>query len=290
MTKQGASLLGFERLYEDHIRRKVRGEQRRKARDEFEAQDLSFSPVVNNEVLPARVKVPVFERLANVGDTLSRVSVTSEQREFLSSSFTPSLTSKQFFEAGADITTMHNRHNFIQRKIRKLQVKAREEELAQCSFAPAIRSLSSSTTSAASSQQKPIFEKLYELHKRTQRKFREKAEQLQTEEAKDLTFQPKVNFRSAHNSVDSLNSSASERLFADYQTRQDKLALLRAKYSSSPPRSPSLPPSPYSQPAYERLYDMQKSLKDRQAELLGKVMREEGVTFKPKLFGRGDKQ
>ena len=279
---------GLSRLYEDHIHRKIKTAARREARAAIEAQSMSFHPVVNNTNLPPRVKIPVFERLAY--DSKPNFSVSTEEREYLSASFSPSLTSKQFFATGASSIEMHKRSHSTAQKIRKMQLEAHEKELHSCSFAPATRSprLSRSSSFSSTASSKSIFDRLYlvyprQIHEKTQRKLREKVAKQAEDEAKAACFQPVINVKVKRNSsVDSAHSSASERLFADSKVRAEKLDRLRAQYHQSSSRSRSLP-AMVLRPAYERLYDLHRDQQARRAELRAKVMHEEGVTFTPAL-------
>jgi len=276
---------GLSRLYEDHIHRKIKAAARREAKEAVEAQSESFHPVVNNTNLPPRVKIPVFERLSY--DSKPNYSVSSEEREYLSSSFSPSLTSKQYFAVGASVKEMHSRSLSTAQKIRKMQLEAHAKELLSCSFVPAKTpklSRSSSFTSTASS--KSIFDRLYlvptsQIHEKTQRKLREKAAKQAEDEAKRSSFQPVINAK-RNSSFDSSHSSASQRLFADSKVRAEKLDRLRAQYQQSSLRARSLPVLAL-RPAYERLYDLHRDQKHRRAELRARVMQEEGVTFAPSL-------
>lgn len=277
---------GLSRLYEDHIHRKIKTAARREARAALEAQSMSFHPVVNNTNLPPRVKIPVFERLTY--DSKPNFSISTEEREYLSASFSPSLTSKQYFAVGSSSLEMHKRSHSTAQKIRKMQLEAHEKELHSCSFAPATRSprLSRSSSFSSTASSKSIFDRLYlvcfiQIHEKTQRKLREKVAKQVEDEAKAASFQPVINVKVKRNSsFDSAHSS--ERLFADSKVRAEKLERLRAQYHQSSPRSRSLPIVAL-RPAYERLYDLHRDQQTRRAELRAKVMQEEGVTFTPAL-------
>lgn len=276
---------GLSRLYEDHIHRAIKTAARREAKELVEAQNASFHPVVNNTNLPPKVKIPVFERLTS--DSKPSFSISSEEREYLSSSFSPSLTSKQYFAVGSSVKEMHRRSHSTSQKIRKMQLEAHEKEIQSCSFAPVkTPKLSRSSSFSSTASSKSIFDRLYlvstrQIHEKTQRKLREKAAKQAEEEARKSSFQPVVNAK-RNSSFDSSHSSASERLFADSKVRAEKLDRLRAQYHQSSERSRSLPVLVI-RPAYERLYDLHRDQKHRRAELRARVMQEEGVTFTPSL-------
>lgn len=121
------------------------------------------------------------------------------------------------------------------------------------------------------------------MHEKTQKKLREKAAKQVENEEKSQSFHPVINVKSRRNSsFDSGYSSASERLYADAKLRANKLQQRREELYSRSSRSTSLP-GKLQRPAYERLYDLHRSAKDRQAELRAKVMQEEGVTFTPSI-------
>lgn len=274
-----ASPPAFEKLYQDHIRRKDQQSARRKAKAEVDYRHCSFSPSINSSFAGSRA--PVFDRLSADSRSMSTKSLTTAEREVRNCSFTPQLTSKQYFSAGSSAAALYNHSGLVQRKIRQMQLEAQRKELAKCSFTPQVRSpgvsRSSSFTTASS---KSVFEKLFESHGESQHRLREQAMVQALEEVKSTPFRPKVNRPTSGSSP-----IAAERLFADSKARDRKMAKLREHYS---------PVTRYHQatgsvggkrdlPAHERLFEMQKTREGKRNSLTEKVMQEQGVTFAPRL-------
>lgn len=154
---------GISRLYEDHIHRKIKQAARKEAKSAAEAQNLTFTPVVNSTNLPPKTRIPVFERLTY--DTRPNISMSSEEKEYLSASFTPSLTSKQYILEPVSAEKMHNRAEITAKKIRKMQMEAQVREIQGCSFAPKSRNsyLSHSSSFSSTASSKSIFDRLYQV-------------------------------------------------------------------------------------------------------------------------------
>ena len=269
----------FEKLYQDHIRRKDQQSARRKAKAEVDSRHCSFSPSVNSSFVGSRA--PVFDRLSADSRSMSAKSLSTMEREVRSCSFAPQLTSKQYFSVGSSAAALHDHSGLVQRKIRQMQLEAERKELAKCSFTPQVRSpgvsRSSSFTTSASS--KSVFEKLFEAHGQSQHRLREQALVQAQEETKATPFRPKVNRPTSGTSP-----AAAERLYADSKARDRKMAKLREHYSAGVRhQGTGSVGGGKDQPAYERLFGMQKGWEGKRNSLTEKLMQEQGVTFAPRL-------
>lgn len=270
---------GYEKLYQDHIRRKDQQSARRKAKAEVDDRHCSFSPSINSSF--AGNRAPVFDRLSADSRSMSAKSLSTVEREVRSCSFAPQLTSKQHFATGSSAAALHGHSGLVQRKIRQMQLEAQRKELAKCSFTPQVRSpcVSRSSSFTTSASTKSVFEKLFEAHGQAQHRLREQV-MAQAQEATKLTpFRPKVNRPTSGSSP-----TAAERLFADSKARDQKLTKLREH--SSPRVRHQVTGSvggKRDQPAYERLFGMQKAWEGKRNSLTEKLMQEQGVTFAPRL-------
>ena len=267
----------LEPFYQEHSRHRDLQNPRYKPGTQVDSRFYSSSPSAATSY--AKTPVPVFDRLSADTRSFSSKSLTTAEREVRKCSFTPHLTSKQYFSIGSSPSTLYSQSELVQRKIRQMQLESQRKEMSNCSFSPQIRSagVSRSSSFTTSTSNKSVFEKLFEGHDRSQRRLREKAMLKAEEEVKSTPFRPKVN-----HPVAGFSPSTGERLFQDSKVRERKIAKLREYYSpverqkinGSVGRKGDLP-------AHERLYAMQKAWNGKQSILKTKVMKEEGVTFSP---------